>query len=276
MEEQKLSQQVNPLKLKLLERQLNTPNLMAVPPGTSLIDPSKPGTPLFTSQPRPEKPSTLGQLIAERDSLPMADPRRATYDQAILRATTHAPATTVNVGGRETDKKFAEDYVSFATGGYADTVKQLEQLRSASKILETSPEGTITGPTIGIMPRPALASLNPQAASTLENVEEVVQRNLRLILGAQFTEKEGERLISRSYNPYLPQAENKKRVDRLITQIQSAAEAKLSASKYFQENGTLEGWTGKLWTMQDFNPEKDVAPARRSTDRGRGRVTVDY
>jgi hypothetical protein len=77
-------------------------------------------------------------------------------------------------------------------------------------------------------------------------------------LGAQFTEKEGERLISRAYNPVLSQPENKKRVDRLIKQIQSAAEAKLEASRYFMAKGTLEGWKGKLWKMEDFNPESDV------------------
>ena len=83
-----------------------------------------------------------------------------------------------------------------------------------------------------------------------------MQRNLRLILGAQFTEKEGQRLIARAYNPSLSEQENAKRVRNLIKQMQSAAEAKASAARYFEENGTLAGWKGKLPSMRDFAPEK--------------------
>jgi hypothetical protein len=173
-----------------------------------------------------------------------------------------AGATTVTqtVGGKEVDKKFAADHVAFATGGYADLVKQVGQLQEVSKALET--EEGLTGPVVGNIPRGVRNVSNPRSVAVMEAVEEVVQRNLRLVLGAQFTEKEGERLISRAYNPVLPQAENKKRVDRLIKQIQSAAEAKLDASRYFMANGTLEGWKGKTWTMKDFNPEADVAPKK--------------
>src|SRR5690606_8783450 len=101
--------------------------------------------------------------------------------------------------------------------------------------------------------------------STKEKVEEVVQRNLRVILGAQFTEKEGERLISRAYNPRLSEAENKARVDRLIQQISEAAKAKLDAAQYFQQHGSLVGWKGRLPRMSDFDPE----PPKGGTAEGK-------
>ena len=91
----------------------------------------------------------------------------------------------------------------------------------------------------------------PESIAMHEAVEEVLQRNLRLILGAQFTQKEGERLIERAYNPALSEAENKKRVDRLITQIKQAAKAKEDASRYFENNGTLVGFRGQLYTSPD-------------------------
>jgi hypothetical protein len=173
-----------------------------------------------------------------------------------------ANSTSVVVGGPQTpgdkkvDETFAAEMAPFITGGYADTVKQLDQLKGAVDSLTASPEGSLTGPQVGIMPRQALSVINPKAAAIQENVEEVVQRNLRLVLGAQYTEKEGERLIARAYNPYLSQAENSKRVNRLITQIKTAADEKLAASKYFQEKGTLKGYKGKTWTMKDFDPEQ--------------------
>lgn len=51
--------------------------------------------------PQPSKataPSSIGKLIAERDALPPGDPRRAFYDQAIQKQSTHSPAVNVYSG----------------------------------------------------------------------------------------------------------------------------------------------------------------------------------
>ena len=113
--------------------------------------------------------------------------------------------------------------------------------------------------------------------SIQQGVEEVVQRNLRLVLGAQFTEKEGERLISRAFDPSLSEKENKKRVDRLLNQIEKAANAKQKAAEYFEKHGTLKGFKGTLMTMQDFsnlkfdekggNKTKNAAPPKYKSKR---------
>ena len=103
-----------------------------------------------------------------------------------------------------------------------------------------------------------------------QDIEEVVQRNLRLILGAQFTEKEGTRLIERAFNPNLSTAENKNRIDRLLTQIQIAAETKEDAAAYFNENGTLQGWKGKMPTLRDF---EEAVGAKGGTANKNGKLT---
>src|SRR3990167_727138 len=157
------------------------------------------------------------------------------------------------------DTKFAEEYVAFkAAGGYADIEKQLEQLRETSLALGTESGltgGLIPGISPGMTPEAVLKRTNPRAIEIRDNVLDSAQRNLRLVLGAQFTEREGEKLLSRVYDIALKQAQNQKRVERLITQIQSAAKAKQEAIKYFEDNGTLEGFKGKLWTLADFDPE---------------------
>lgn len=160
------------------------------------------------------------------------------------------PATP---GQEAADKKFAGDFIEFATGGYADVQKQLDQLREASATLGSGK--AISGPIMGNLPDSVLAATNPQAVATKEAIQEVAQRNLRLILGAQFTEKEGERLIARVFNPRLSETENKKRVDRLIRQIAGAAQAKLDAAQYFQQHGSLTGWQGRLPRLSDFDPD---------------------
>jgi len=166
-------------------------------------------------------------------------------------------------GQDATDKEFGKEYVQFkAAGGIADVNKQLEQLREAATLL--GKDDSLTGPVRGNLPDSVRAVTNPAAVNTKEMVQEVAQRNLRAVLGPQFTAKEGEQLIARVYNDKLDTKTNKKRVDRLIEQIKEAARAKQEASDYFEKNGTLRGWGGKLFTLNDFMPNdraSDSAPA---------------
>lgn len=163
-------------------------------------------------------------------------------------------------GGKALDEQFAKDYATFVQGGAADSAKQLAQLQDVAKALR-APGANLTGPTLGNIPDTAKNFINPQSVAMRERVEEVVQRSLRAILGAQFTEKEGERLIARAYNPRLSEAENAIRVDRLFTQLNNAFQQKKAAAQYFERNGTLEGWRGKLPSISDFDPDAG------STDR---------
>lgn len=176
------------------------------------------------------------------------------------------PVPAQTKGQSAIDSQFANEYVEFkAAGGFADVRKSLEQLREAKEKLE---KGGLTGPVEGRVPDFLRGFINPDSLAVRDTVEEVVQRNLRLVLGAQFTKEEGERLIARAYNEKLSEEENVKRLDRLIKQIETAAKAKAEAVNYFEKHGTLEGFTGKLWSMTDFNPEggRAAKPADRMSD----------
>lgn len=146
-------------------------------------------------------------------------------------------------GQKKIDEAFADEYIRWVGGGFADSAKQLEQLNESLAILESG--APITGPGIGSVPEFAQPFINPDGVIAREQVEEVVQRNLREILGAQFTEREGERLISRAFNPRLSPQENAKRVRRLIAQIGEMAAAKQAMVDYFNEHGTLRGYQGR-------------------------------
>lgn len=159
---------------------------------------------------------------------------------------------TLTPGQEAMDKAYAKNVVGFEAGGeYADTEKMMAQLDEVYQALG-DPDKNLTGPIIGNTPNAILNIANPEAVDAKEAVEEVVQRNLKAILGAQFTEKEGERLISRAYNPALDEATNRRRVGRLIAQMKTAYAAKKSAADYLKNNGTLRGWGGKLPSYQDF------------------------
>ena len=143
----------------------------------------------------------------------------------------------------EIDKKFAAEYNDFMLGGFADAEKGLSQLEEVKAGLESG-EFNLTGWRVAGTPDFVKVVTDPEALDARDKVEEVVQRNLRLILGAQFTENEGKRLIARAYNPALEEKFNVARVDRLIKSMASSLAAKRSAANYFQMNGTLKGWTG--------------------------------
>jgi len=92
-----------------------------------------------------------------------------------------------------------------------------------------------------------------------ELVEEVVQRNLRVVLGAQFTEKEGERLIARAYNPSLDERVNASRLRRLVQVVEGRAQQMQSLNEFVTRTGTSAGWDGNLPTIDQIISEVEAA-----------------
>jgi len=144
----------------------------------------------------------------------------------------------------EVDKTFAKDiFIPYLAGGKADTEKNLIQLRLAKKALESGQN--LTGPATALTPDFIKYFTNPEAINVREAVEEVAQRNLRQVLGGQFAMLEGAQLIKRAYNDGLPEDMNLQRVNRLISSIEQAAQAKENMISYFEENGSLWGYRGE-------------------------------
>lgn len=153
-------------------------------------------------------------------------------------------------GIKAKDKDFAKIANKWESGGKTDTLKLINQLSEAVDALDSG--RNLSGPVIGIMPDQFNAFFNPEAIDVREKVQEVVARNLKEILGGQFAQKEGENLLARAYNPKLEEAENRRRVQALLQQIQQAAIARDSMVKYFnQNNGSLVGYEG----AGDFDPD---------------------
>lgn len=167
-------------------------------------------------------------------------------------------------GQNAADAEFAKEYVDLnAAGGFAQIQKGIAQLKEVYSALE---KGGITGPVIGSMPDAALKFINPESLAMRDQAHEVIQANLRMVLGPAFTQKEGEGVMARAYDQSQDDAVNKQRIGRLIKQISEAAAAKMDASRYFEKHGTLTGWKGKLWSADDFL--KDV--------KGGGTSVVDF
>ena len=165
--------------------------------------------------------------------------------------------TTVNVGGQQMtpgwkkiDEAFADEYITWVGGTGADTAGNIAKLEDVLAKLESGEK--LTGPIMGQLPDFLMAFLDPDAVGSREAVEGVVQRNLKAVLGAQFTEKEGEKLIKRAYNPTLGGAENARRLRVLTKQMNSALQSKNEMAQYFRDNGTLMGYKGRVPHVNDF------------------------
>lgn len=171
-----------------------------------------------------------------------------------------APAAVVNVGGpgglqltpgqEAVDKKFADTYLSWIDGGGAATASRIATLNSAVERLSSGQP--LTGPIVGITPEFAEAWVNPQATALRQDVQSAVVEGLRQALGAQFTEKEGTRILNLAFDRSLPPAENKKRVQRLISATQAALDAKANAVAYFEDKGTMQGYRYRAPSVSDF------------------------
>lgn len=198
------------------------------------------------------------------------------------------PTTNINMpkpsgytkGFESTDKKFGEQYAQwFMEGGSADAVKQMSQLQEVGMKLDAIAAGeldeNLTGAMLNLIPDFVKTFTHPESIAAKEAVEEVVQRNLRRVLGAQFTENEGKRLIARAYNPALDEAENAKRVNRLFKQMAIALKQKEEAMNYFGKHGTLMGFTGHIPSIADFDSALDTPTATASDEMPEGFEEVE-
>jgi hypothetical protein len=230
-----------------------TADRRVISPGDVLLEGN---VPVFEA-PKPEEMTTTEReyLKAKSEGYPGSF---LEYQDLINRSKRTQVTATATAGGgkdlspgeRKRDERAADDIFQWESGGGQDMVAQIAQLKPVIADLEAGKP--ITGISVAVQPDLLLAMTNPKALQNREAVEEVVQRNLRVILGAQFTEKEGERLISRAFNPRLPPAENAKRVRRLFLQMETSAQQKQAMVDYFNENGTLKGYKGKMPTVGDF------------------------
>jgi len=155
---------------------------------------------------------------------------------------------------KELDKKYTAELLKWQTNEQADSQKLIEQLDAVANELNTS-GFNLSGPILNLIPDYAKAFTKggQRAISTREAVEEVVQRNLKAILGGQFTEREGEKLVKRAFNPALDESENLLRVQRLLAQLKTAYASKTEMANHFNQNGTLAGFdAAKIPKIGDF------------------------
>jgi hypothetical protein len=160
------------------------------------------------------------------------------------------------------DTKFSKEYTDFVSAGGSTTItKNLQMLDDAIKIIETEPDGATSGKLVGLSDKAGTISYShPKAAEAKDLIGGVAQSNLRAVLGGQFAAREGEQLLARAYNTAQPKKDNLNRLKALRKQIQDAADAKINASQYYEENGTLKGFKGNYSVTPDLGAQDNNDP----------------
>lgn len=214
-------------------------------------------------------------------SVPGLDPTKA-YQVGLgggndgqIRPVGGSPLVENNMGssftpGQEAlDKAYAPTYMEWVTGGGADQTTQTAQIKDVLEALEQGQE--LTGPMVGLQGDLVRSLTNPDAQDAKERVESVVQRNLKAILGAQFTEKEGDRLIARAYNINLPPEKNAARLRALFSAMEQGLKNRGIMAEYFSKNGTLQGFSPvPIPTIDDMIAQMDAAAPAGSTQPAKG------
>ena len=147
------------------------------------------------------------------------------------------------------DENFGKIAAEYTLKGAPQIQANLLNLSEKIAILEAG-EMNVSGKGIGLMPDAVKGIFQPEAASFIGDIRDIVFQSLREKLGAQFTENEGNRLVAAAFNSYLPEEMNVARLQRLYATIEEAARSKQDAINYFDENRTLQGYTA---TPIDFD-----------------------
>lgn len=175
------------------------------------------------------------EAIVRRD----AEIRQGTFIQPTPMSTLFTP------GQAATDTDFAKTANEWKQSGGANAVKSITQVNKAIDILKTSgPTGLWAGIQDQVLPDSVKAWVNPDANTARAAIRETVQSTLRQVLGAQFTETEGQDLMNRAFDISVAPAENLRRAKLVLDQVTSIAANKQAMVDYFDKKGSLVGYTG--------------------------------
>ena len=224
-------------------KMFNRPKLQVV--GGALIDTSDPNNPKVVYEGKSDKSNVIlnketGQLID------ISDPNNPKVKN--IEGIKILPKTPkMGEAQKSIDREFGKVYSKFVLDGGASVVgKNISQLQDATNILQKHLDAgnDLTGDFRSILPESLRSFANPEGVKIQQMVEEVVQSNLKAVLGGQFSEREAQQLLARSFNPKLLPDENIRRIQNLQKSIELAFEQKLKAIEYFEENNTMVGFKG--------------------------------
>ena len=224
------------------------------------------------------RPENIGLLDTE--SLAVAQ-KFATQEAGDIKAAQIAAQTKSEEAQRKeaargkvkASEALATEFTKFqAAGGQAQLESNLKKLENAAKKLES---GEVkTGRLAAFLPgEVGQEVLTPEVVAIRDDVRGAIQATLRQTLGAQFTEKEGQAIFNRAFNPRLSSAENARRVNQEIDKIRATINNKVKAFENAGFKTDSKGKTarkvksagGKTITKKQVESLKQLSDAGKNT-----------
>ena len=162
--------------------------------------------------------------------------------KALADAKKKAEGIILTKGEEARDRNFSKEYLDWNSTGKATFDKNIKRLEDAKNELAKVKDDLVgtSGRLTGRLPNLLRSEKSLQLQ---QDVQSAAQMGLRQTLGAQFTEKEGERIMGFSYDPTLSPDANIKKIDATIAELKSGAKAKDDMSQHFEKTGTLKGFS---------------------------------
>jgi len=240
----------------LKKRYANNPRILALidanPSGAISALTSQafaPKTPVdtFVIVPQDELPEELkGQLVQKNT--------RTGKLTAIGKPTTNI-GVNVGAGSKKFDEKIATELATDLKKlpGLLVDIEDLKLQRNRLDTIDAS--GVKQGIISGLFGDTAYTLAFPEGRDIRDRIETVVQKSLKEILGAQFAEKEGERILARAFNPALDESINQERLDILIAKLDAGVKQKTALLQQIQNGTASKIDLEKLKTdlQNDFN-----------------------
>jgi len=188
---------------------------------------------------------TADQLTPEqRVAQGKLDLDRAKFADEVLNR--EGPSKELTAAQKEFAKKSGEGAYDWDQGGRASAKENIDKFDGVLNDLRTGQLDTRTLteflPLVGDWARSAV---NPTGQQGLDTIRGVIFQGLRDTLGAQFTEREGERLVNASYNTKLDEASNIARLEPALERMRATFEAKESLTNHIINGGSVKDYEGQ-------------------------------
>lgn len=186
--------------------------------------------------PKPLLPEQRG-LISEKINTEKAKQKKLNSEANKPKESKPTPGQT------QLEKDFAKEYSDWtAKGGMATAQKNLNSLQEAIDSLKSGK--ATTGGAYGYIPDffGAKSKIMPESSNAEQQARSTVTGLLRQTLGAQFTEKEGERIFNQNYDASLPVQKNIEKLTALKDQLTSSISEKQSMMDQFEKTGKITGY----------------------------------
>lgn len=146
-----------------------------------------------------------------------------------------------NAAQSSLDKVYARQYLDWNTSGRAAARKNIDRLKNAKALLEKRKNDLVgtSGRVTGRLPD---LLRSEESIALRQDVHSSAVGALRATLGAQFTEKEGERIMAMSYDEKLSPDQNIAKIDAAIRELEEGYNANDSMTQFYEGRGSLQGF----------------------------------